>query len=220
MRIRRKKDDATTPEGVDAAGTGSEAAEEGAGDAQSAEVRAAGPLDVDEAEDGVERVDLGSLLVAPEAGRELRLQVDERTNTVQAVLLASEDGAVEFRAFAAPRNGDLWTEVRPQIAADMQARGGRTSEREGPFGIELVCTLPVQGEQENLVQPSRIVGVNGPRWLLRATFLGKPAMEPEAAAEWEDVLRRVVVRRGGAPMPVGEPLPLTLPDSARRVGPA
>lgn len=220
MRIRRKKDDATTPEGPEAGtgATGEDVADGGAGD--PADVRAAGPRDVDEVDDDLERVDLGSLLVAPEAGRELRLQVDERTNTVQAVLLASEDGAVEFRAFAAPRNGDLWTEVRPQIAADMQARGGRTTEREGPFGVELVCTLPVQGEQENLVQPSRIVGVNGPRWLLRATFLGKPAVDAEAAAEWEAVLRRVVVRRGGSPMPVGEPLPLSLPDSARRVGPA
>ncbi len=61
----------------------------------------------------MQRLDLGSLLITPEPGRELRLQVDERTQAVQAVLLAGSDGALELRAFAAPRNGDLWSEVRP-----------------------------------------------------------------------------------------------------------
>ena len=37
--------------------------------------------------------------------------------------LAGPDGALELRAFAAPRNGDLWSEMRPQIAAEVaQAR--------------------------------------------------------------------------------------------------
>ena len=84
-----------------------------------------GPLDSEElvADDGVERVDLGSLLIAPEPSRELRLQVDEASGAVQSVVIAGPDGALELRAFAAPRNGDLWSEVRPQIAAEV-ARGG------------------------------------------------------------------------------------------------
>jgi hypothetical protein len=70
----------------------------------------AGPYDADDLpEDGAERVDLGSLLIVPEPGRELRLQVDEASGTVQSVVLAGSDGALELRAFAAPRNGDLWS---------------------------------------------------------------------------------------------------------------
>ena len=49
-------------------------------------------------------------------------------------------------------------------------------------------------------QPSRIIGINGPRWLLRATFLGKPAVEPDAAGDWEDAVTRVAVRRGDQAM--------------------
>ena len=71
--------------------------------------------------DGVERADLGSVLVPAIAERELRLQVDEQSGQVRAVMLAGSDGACEFQAFAAPRNGDLWSEVRPQIAEDMVA---------------------------------------------------------------------------------------------------
>ena len=178
-----------------------------------------GPFDVDELpEDGVERVDLGSLLIAPEEDRELRLQVDETTGEVQSVMLASTDGAVELRAFAAPRGGDLWSDVRPRIAADMAQHGGVATERQGRFGTELVCQLSVtRGDGTTGTQPSRIIGINGPRWMLRATLLGRPATDPDGSTAWEDTITRVAVRRGGAAMPVGDLLPVTLPANARRI---
>lgn len=198
----RSQDDASTSEPGTSAGT-----------------PAGGPFDAAEvAGDGVERVDLGSLLVKPTPGRELRLQVEEKTGRVQAVLLAGPDGALEIQAFAAPRNGDLWNEVRPQIAEDIKRRGGTAAEREGRFGTELVCQMPVKKpDGTTATQPSRIVGVNGDRWMLRASMLGRPALDPEESGEWEDAVAQLVVRRGDAAMPVGEPLPVQLPDDARRV---
>jgi hypothetical protein len=180
-----------------------------------------GPYDVAELpDDDVKRVDLGSLLIEPEPGRELRLKVDEASGAVQSVVLAGKDGAIELRAFAAPRNGDLWSEVRPQIAADMAQKGGTATEREGRFGPELLCQMQVnRKEGGTATQPSRIVGINGPRWLLRATFLGRPALEPDAAAEWEDSITKIAVRRGDHAMRVGEALPVTMPEDARRVSP-
>lgn len=210
MKFRRKTEaapssDETETDAVDAA----------------AEEPAPGPYDADDLpEDGPERVDLGSLLILPEQGRELRLQVDEASGNVQSVILTGKDGALELRAFAAPRNGDLWSEVRPQIAADMAQRGGTATEREGRFGTELVCQVQVKRtDGGTAMQPSRIVGINGPRWLLRATFLGRPAVEVEGVAEWEDTVTKVAVRRGAQAMPVGEPLPVILPEQARRVEP-
>ena len=172
-----------------------------------------GPYDIDDLpDDGVARMDLGSMLIAPAEGSEIRLQVDEATEAVQAVLLAGSDGALELRAFAAPRNGDLWSEIRPRLAADFAQRGGTADEREGPFGTEVVGRLTVRNPDGTTgTQPSRIIGVNGPRWMLRATLLGRPAVEPEAAQVWEDAIARVVVRRGSQPMPSGGELPLTLP---------
>lgn len=182
---------------------------------------AIGPFDADElTDDDVERVDLGSLLIEPQEGRELRLQVDEKSGTVQSVVLAGTDGAVELRAFAAPRHGDLWSEVRPQIAADMAQRGGTATEREGRFGLELVCQIQVKRPEGGTAnQPSRIVGINGPRWLLRATLLGRPAVETDSSEDWEETITRVAVRRGAHALPVGEPLPVVLPESAKRVSP-
>jgi hypothetical protein len=178
-----------------------------------------GPWDSDSApDDGLDRVDLGSLRVAPREAAELRLQVDENTGEVQSVMLAGEEGALELRAFAAPRGGDLWSEVRPQIAADVSKHGGTATEREGRWGTELVCQMQVVLPDGNqALQPSRIIGVNGARWLLRATFLGQPAVEPDEAQGWEDALASVVVHRGSQAMPVGDALPLTLPDDAQRL---
>jgi hypothetical protein len=179
---------------------------------------AQGPWDSDESpDDGLDRVDLGSLRIAPVEGTELQLQVDEQTGQVQAAMLASPEGALELRAFAAPRNGDLWTEVRPQIAADVAQHGGTATERDGRWGIELVCQMQVVGpDGSRAIQPSRIVGINGGRWLLRATFLGRPAVEPEDAGAWEDALAAVVVHRGSHAMPSGDALPLVLPQSGQQ----
>lgn len=211
MKLRRKAR-GEEPEVDETGGTS-----DGAGDEASA-VEAAGPYDADELpEDDVKRVDLGALLIPPIEGRELRLQVDEKSGRVRAVMLAGPGGAIELRAYAAPRNGDLWSEVRPQIAADAARRGGTATEQEGPFGTELLCEIQVttpDGAQR--LQPSRVIGINGPRWLLRATLLGEPVREPAKAGPWEDAITKVAVRRGAAPMPVGEQLPLALPEGTRR----
>ena len=173
-----------------------------------------GPWDVDDIaeDDGVERVDLGSLLLTNVEGLEIRLQVDEETEAVQSVVLAGADGAVELRAFAAPRGGDLWAEIRPRIAAEYAQRGGTASEREGRYGTELHCQLTVRTEDgRTATQPSRVVGINGGRWMLRATLLGRAATEPDVAGPWDDAIAATVVRRGTVAMPSGGDLPLTLP---------
>jgi hypothetical protein len=88
---RRRKSEEPVHEDADSVGPGGPVGD--AGDT-GAEPRVdgfpqTGPYDAEDLPaDGVERVDLGSLLVAPENGRELRLQVDESTGVVQSVVLA------------------------------------------------------------------------------------------------------------------------------------
>jgi Protein of unknown function (DUF3710) len=177
---------------------------------------AGGPHDSEELPhaDAVERLDLGSLLITPEPDRELRIQVDEASGVVQSVVIAGPDGALELRAFAAPRGGDLWSEARTQIAAEVSQAGGTATEREGPWGTELICRVSQRGGETRV---TRVVGINGPRWMLRASLLGTPATEPEKAQAWEDSIRKVAVHRGSHAMPVGEALPVVMPPQARRV---
>jgi hypothetical protein len=185
------------------------------GTAEAGDPLAAGPFDSEDLPAGdEERVDLGSLLVLGEPNRELRLQVDEASGAVQSVVIAGPDGALELRAFAAPRGGDLWSEVRPQIAAEVAQAGGTATEREGPWGTELICQV---GQRSGGPQVTRVIGINGPRWMLRCSVLGAGAAKPDDAKDWEESIRKVVVHRGTHAMPVGEALPVVMPPQARRV---
>jgi hypothetical protein len=62
-----------------------------------------------------------------------------------------------------------------------------------------------------------VIGINGPRWMLRASLLGQPAVKPDDSAAWEDSIRKIAVHRGAHAMPVGEALPVVMPPQARRV---
>ncbi|UDY22363.1 DUF3710 domain-containing protein [Nocardioides sp. Kera G14] len=211
MKFRRRSPSDATPNPDELDGTAPDTIE---GPDGTVMVRL-GPYDVDDIPAemaAIDRVDLGSILVAPVPNCELRLQVDERTQEVQAVLLTSDEGALELRAFAAPRNGDLWATVRPQLAQDIVNRGGEVSEIEGTWGIHLVGQMPVQlpdGTQG--VQASRIIGINGSRWMLRATLIGRPAVDGDYANIWLQGLAASAIRRGDAALPVGEALPLVMP---------
>lgn len=180
---------------------------------------ALGPFDASEVDtDEREGVDLGSLMVTPVGAVELQLQVDEQSGEVIAVVLVGEQGALELRAFASSRGGGAWDELRPRIASEMARLGGTTDERQGTFGTELLCMVPIQTpEGQPATQPSRIVAHEGPAWLLRATMMGPAALDADLAVPWEETIRQIVVRRGRDAMPPGAPLPLHLPPEARRV---
>lgn len=215
MRLRKKSGSASAP--VDGPGDGSAdgAAPEAGGPEVGADVPA-GPVDIDDLDPDATYIDLGSLLVNPAAGLELRLQVDEESGTVLALMMLGEEGVVEMRAFAASRGGDLWDEARGEIAADTTQRGGSAREQAGPFGTELYCEVPVTGpDGEPFVQPSRVIGCAGPRWFLRATIAGRPAQDAEYARPYEEAIRTVAVRRGHEAMAPGTALPLRLPPEAR-----
>ncbi|CAN5149830.1 hypothetical protein BH18ACT9_BH18ACT9_19370 [soil metagenome] len=209
MKFRRKSPEETGA--VDASPGLDEAGDTPA----PAGARAAGPWDdseVELVEGRRDQVDLGSLVLTMREGLDLQLQVDERTGQVVAAVLAGEKGAVELRAFAAPRHGDIWDDVRKDIAAEVTRRGGTVTEADGPWGPELKVVLTVttpDGKTGN--QPSRVFGIAGPRWLLRATLFGPPALEPDGDGPVEAALRDVVVRRGKAPHAPGEALPLVIP---------
>ncbi|QWC84867.1 DUF3710 domain-containing protein [Nocardioidaceae bacterium] len=176
-----------------------------------------GPWDVDEdhSVDIARTVDLGSLMIAPLDGLDIRLQVDEENQQIASVLLANEEGAVELRPFAAPRSGGLWEEIRPGVVEEVTRLGGKSEETEGPHGTELRVVIPLKApDGQQVVQPSRVFGIEGPRWMVRATMLGRPAVEVAEDAAWWDALSHVVVVRGNDAMAPGDPLPLTMPPGA------
>lgn len=197
--------------------------------------RGDGPWDVSEVEDlegaeGAPKIDLGSLVVTGVPGSELRLQVAEETQEIVSAMLVIETtvdvgskpqpvtSALELGAYAAPRSGGLWAELREEISEAATAQGGSASLREGPFGVELHRFIPVttpDGEQG--YQPSRMWVAEGPRWLLRGIVYGQAALEEDLGSpvvtDVLDAFRQVVVRRGDEAMAPGDLLPLSMPAS-------
>jgi uncharacterized protein DUF3710 len=196
--------------------------------------RTEGPWDIAEVDDltGTDqapKIDLGSLIVTGVPGSELRLQVAEETKEIVSAMLIIEtavdagsgrtqklSSALELGAYAAPRSGGLWSELREEISAAATAQGGSASLREGPFGVELHRFIPVttpDGDQG--YQPSRMWVAEGPRWLLRGIVYGQAAVEEDLESPVvTDVLsafRQVVVRRGDEAMAPGDLLPLSMP---------
>ena len=57
----------------------------------------------------------------------------------------------------------------------------------------------------------RFIGIDGPRWMLRAVYQGPAAVDPTVSPQLGRCLRGVVVNRGQEAMPVSEALPLRLP---------
>jgi hypothetical protein len=111
----------------------------------------------------------------------------------------------------------MWDEIRPQIAADAAQRGGTATEADGHFGPELVCRVPAElPDGSQVLQETRIIGVDGPRWFVRGTLIGAPVRDDAIRAPYDEALRSLVVRRGAGAMAPGDPLPLTVPNNARR----
>ncbi|HET8616757.1 MAG TPA: DUF3710 domain-containing protein [Actinomycetales bacterium] len=198
-----------------------DAAVDGSGDGSpgSPASDASGPFDVTDAPDEP-RLDLGALQLPLVQGAEIQLQVDEGSGLVTAAMVVLGDAAVQLQAFAAPRSEGIWAEVSDEIAAGISQQGGTADMSDGPFGRELLGRVPAQQPDGKVgFQPMRFVGVDGPRWLLRAVFHGRAAIEPEAAAALESLVRRVVVVRGAEPMGPRELLALRLPEGATQTVP-
>jgi len=170
--------------------------------------RPQGPWDVDDApDDAVSRLDLGGLLVPVPPDTEVRVDVNAEGEVVAATLVRGQS-TMQVNVFAAPKRSGIWDEVRAEISAALVGGGGRAHEVEGPYGVELQGAVPVQ---TGGFAPARFVGVDGPRWFLRALLTGPAALDRVTAAPFESALRDVVVVRGSEAMAVRDPLPLRLP---------
>jgi hypothetical protein len=176
-----------------------------------------GPWDITEVEgDGIERLDLGGLRVTAVDGVDVQVQVDEASGTVVQLTFARPDGAVQVQPYAAPRSGGLWDDVRGQIRSSINTGGGLVEEAQGSFGTELRAQIRADGS--TTLQPARFVGIEGPRWFLRAVFLGAATKGGATTDVLEGMVRSLVVVRGGEAMPVGAPIPLRLPATDAPAG--
>lgn len=176
--------------------------------------RTRGPFDVSEVvdDDEVARIDLGSLLVAPVEGMQLRLELDEQQEAVVSAHALLGDSGVQLQVFAAPRTLGVWPDIRGEIADSVRSQGGSAEVVDGPLGRELVAGIPSRAADGRTVQTAvRFLGVDGPRWFLRAVISGPAATDEAKARPLVDIVRSLVVVRDEEARPPREALPLRVP---------
>lgn len=165
-----------------------------------------GPWDARHAPGGVQRLDLGSLQIPAIEGVEVRVQANP-DGGVEQVVLVDGDSALQLGVFAAPRSEGIWNEVRDEIAEAMKSDGVAPREVQGPYGVELTARVNTPDGPADV----RFVGVDGPRWMVRALYQGAAAADPGREGALGEVLSGLVVIRDGEARPVREALPLQLP---------
>jgi len=171
---------------------------------------AAGPWDSGERYPELQRVELGSLLIPVNPGQEVQLNV--AGEQIVAASVTAGESVLQVQAFAAPKSGGLWDDVRGEIAEEIGSVGGESHEAHGPFGTELQARVSTEpGNPGSDLQPARYLGVDGPRWLLRGTISGQAASRAELAAPLEEVFAGIVVVRGDHPAPPRDLLEIQLP---------
>jgi hypothetical protein len=146
-------------------------------------------------------LDLGSMMVpVPHQGE---VQVEMGPQGPQMIHIVTPVGRVTPVAFAAPRSGGLWEESLESLEEGMVNDGLATSRGTNPWGEEIIGTAG-NGRM-------RVIGVDGPRWMLRVTLAGPAETADELASLAYDLISRTFVNRGDAPVPAGSPLPVTIP---------
>ena len=169
-----------------------------------------GPWDAEEPFPPRPRVDLGSLQVPMGPEHEIQLVMADQHGVW--VTVRHGESEVQLQAFAAPRRGLLWDDLRAEAAREIEQAGGKSQEAQGPFGTELLARVPAEpGQPASGLQLVRFVGVDGPRWFLRGLFTGPAAGGGEPASLLEEIFRDVVVVRGEHPVPPRDILELRLP---------
>ena len=185
--------------------TSQEDRNETAAEQDEAEQSGKGPWDSTdpEAPDTDEYLDIGALMLPFLKGSELRLKANSQTGDVLGATITYKSSSLELEPFAAPKSLGLWDEVR----ADLLKANPSCKEVDGVFGKEL--TLPVKVKGKNLL--TRVVGVDGPRWMLRGIFSGPAAKGGKEKDVLDGYLADLVVVRGDEPLAPRDLVPMHAP---------
>lgn len=146
-------------------------------------------------------LDLGSLKIALPKGSQV--QVEMGPQGPKMLHIVTEFGRMTPVAFAAPRSSGQWQEAAADLLAGISGDGLSTRVESGPWGSEIV------GFNDN--GTIRVIGVEGPRWLLRMTLAAPVGKEDQLAALGREVIARTFVYRGEEPMLAGNSLPVVMP---------
>ncbi|MFR0590382.1 DUF3710 domain-containing protein [Bifidobacterium thermophilum] len=168
-----------------------------------------GPWDVNDeyVPDYDDYLDLGAYYIPFMKGIELRIKAARANKAVLGATITYGTSSLEVEAFAAPKTLGLWDDVRADL---LDSKSDVAKEVPGVFGTELILPVPIK---EGKMVTTRIVGVDGPRWMLRGIFSGKAATDPddEETCALNRFFSQIVVERGEEPLAPRDLIPMHAP---------
>lgn len=132
-----------------------------------------------------------------------QVQVEMGPQGPKMLHIITEFGRITPVAFAAPRSSGQWESSVGELVENIHRDGMQTDLEEGPWGTEIVA--------QNANGMIRIIGIEGPRWLLRLTLAAPTGKEEGLTELAREVASRVFVYRGDEPILAGNSLPVTMP---------
>ncbi|MDU7600608.1 MAG: DUF3710 domain-containing protein, partial [Corynebacterium sp.] len=147
-------------------------------------------------------LDLGSLRIP--LPKESQVQVEMGEQGPRMLHIVTKVGRITPVAFAAPRKPGQWAESVEEIKEGMSRDGLTVTTEPGPWGAEVV------GKNDN--GQVRVIGADGPRWMLRMTLAAPAGMEADLADMAREVAARTFVYRGEDPILAGNALPVIMPE--------
>ena len=176
------------------------------GNGEENRVEYVGPYDVDDENIPDKKyLDLGAIKIPGRVGIQLRLTANSDKTQVTNLTVTYGQSSLQLTALAAPRAMGLWDSVREGLLDG----SSEAHEADGNFGKEVLLEIPVP---DGRVVPTRIVGVDGPRWMLRGIFTGPASRTGEQKRVLDEFFASVVVDRGSEPRAPREPLILLFPQ--------
>ncbi|MCZ9308521.1 DUF3710 domain-containing protein [Corynebacterium uberis] len=147
-------------------------------------------------------LNLGSLkLPLP---KESQIQVEMGEEGPRMLHVVTRYGRITPVAFAAPTSTAQWRQAVSEIMEKMTEDGLNPQIEDGPWGREVVA--------RGTAGIIRLIGADGPRWMLRFTLAGPLEMADELTEQGRQLVARTFVYRGDDPILAGNSLPVTLPQ--------
>lgn len=146
-------------------------------------------------------LNLGSLKLPLPSESQVQVEMGEQGPRMLHVV--TRYGRITPVAFAAPRSGSQWRQAVMEIVDQMRGDGLEPEVEDGPWGREVVT----RGSAGAI----RLIGVDGPRWMLRFTLAGPLEAADDLATLGRELAARTFVYRGEQPILAGNSLPVALP---------
>ena len=132
-----------------------------------------GPWDIND-ENVIEFEDthlqLGSIYLPFMKDIKIFVKKEKDVEFLSGITISFRTSSLEIEPFAAPRSSGLWDKHRENLIASNPG----AEETEGTFGKEVILPVSIEGGK---TFKTRIVAVDGPRWMLRGIFTGPAASE-------------------------------------------